>query len=102
MKDFLDRIRNPDSDFLHRLMMLSWIIPAGFGILISLIFILSILATFLIGEQSLIAIGLRNIFIWFVKLFLPLILLIVVTLICLRVYVYLKIRKKTNNTINLK
>ncbi len=65
-RSFIDKLRNPDNDFLGYLRMLSLIVPLGIGFLIILTLFLSLLITKLAGAESVVTQALY----WLLKPFL--------------------------------
>ena len=92
---FLEKLRNPDTDFSMHLKMLSMIIPLGMGflftiILVALVVIVKITSVELVGTPS----PYPKVLIYSPG---AIIFITYVTLQILRAYVYFKLKKKDNS-----
>jgi hypothetical protein len=98
-RSFVDKLKNPDEDFIWYLRMLSHIVPLGIGFLIILVLLLSLLFIKLAGTD---APATRAIY-WLTSplsyLILSAILIPYVVLKVLQLYVSAKIKKRSSQKV---
>jgi uncharacterized membrane protein len=87
IRSFLEKLRNPDVDFLLHLKMLAMIIPLGLGFLITII----ILVLMVTGAKFIAIPWLSKAFLYFIV---TIMLLPYITLKILQVYVYFKLKNR--------
>ena len=92
LKDFLKKVRNPDSEFESYLIRLSIIAPRMLLYSFTMLAIISIPVFMISGKFKITAIF-SSLIILVAKLFIPLFLVVLVILYSLRIYVSIKLKK---------